>query len=88
MENFDFEKAIMEKGVCIHQTVKCENCSMGRLIFEAGYKDRIMDMCNHRKVYSIALILWPKSIEENEKYQLLLDEIDNTNDSKRKLQDD
>jgi hypothetical protein len=55
-EDFDIDIAIEDKGNCYRQKVKCEDCSLGKLIHEAVGKDRIDDLCDKDMVYFCARV--------------------------------
>lgn len=43
--NFNLDIAIEDDGNCKRQKCGCENCEMGRAIFNLKLKDRIDDLC-------------------------------------------
>lgn len=49
-EGFDINTAIEDNGNCGRQNVNCDECKMGKIIFENGLKTRIDDLCDYKIV--------------------------------------
>lgn len=56
-EGFDIDVAIEDMGSCHRQKVACKECKMGRILFKAGGKDRIDDLCDKDMVYFCAKVV-------------------------------
>lgn len=56
-ESFDITVAIEDQGNCKRQNVNCEECKMGKFIFENGMKTRIDDLCDYKIVFLLARVV-------------------------------
>ena len=53
-EEFDYDQAIKDEGVCLFQKVKCKDCIVGKML---GYDPIIDEYCDHKQVLAIAKVV-------------------------------
>ncbi len=56
-EGFDINTAIEDEGTCKRQKVNCEDCKMGKFIFETNLKFRKDELCKHEIVLLLAKVV-------------------------------